>query len=109
MDRDLLIAALLHDIGKWHPKGQIRLAHRVMRVVLGRFAPRVLNRLSSQSAKGWRRGFALAVHHPRLGAERAADLGCSPRVCWLIAHHEDDSAAHDPELQRLMLADRTTL
>jgi hypothetical protein len=106
VNRDLLVAALLHDIGKEHPAGQVRLLDRVARVVLVRLAPGLLRRLAAWPAPRWRRGLALAVHHPRLGAERAAALGCSARTCWLIAHHEDRPLPDDRELRLLVEADR---
>lgn len=104
-DRDLLAAALLHDVGKADAGGRVRLPDRVARVLLAWLAPRLLARLAALPAPGPRRGFALAVHHPRLGAERAAQLGCSRRTCWLIAHHEDEPPPDDPDLLRLMAAD----
>ena len=104
-DRDLLVAGLLHDLGKSDASGRVRWADRVVRVLLARWAPRVLDRLARRPAPWWRAGLALAVHHPRLGAERGARLGCSARTCWLIAHHEDGSAAEDTGLALLMAVD----
>lgn len=105
-DRDVLIAALLHDVGKATPFARVRLPDRVARVILRRCAPRVLDRLAQLPAPRWRAGLALAVHHPRIGAQMAAALGCAPRVCWLIEHHEDDPPPPDPALHRLIVADR---
>ncbi|MGH2562103.1 MAG: hypothetical protein ACRDJH_23840, partial [Thermomicrobiales bacterium] len=107
-DVDLLQAALLHDLGKRSPHGQVRLIQRATRVLLGRLAPSLLARLSRMPASPWRLGLALAVHHPQLGAEEAARLGCSPRTCWLIAHHEDRPAADDPAMAMLIACDERT-
>lgn len=104
-DPDLLRAGLLHDIGKVDGASRVQLHHRVTRVLLRRLAPRLLQRLARTPAPGWRRGFSLAVNHPGLGAEQAARLGCSPRTCWLIAHHETTPVPDDPDLRRLMAAD----
>ena len=104
-DRDLLVAALLHDVGKIGDTGTVLLPHRVARVVLRRLSPSLLARLARLPANRWRAGFALAVHHPALGAEKARQLGCSERTCWLIAHHEDKPAPHDDQLRRLIAAD----
>ena len=106
-DRDLLAAALLHDLGKVSRAGHVRLVDRVAHVVLARFAPGLLSRLAGLPAPRWRLGLALAVHHPALGAARAAELGCSPRTCWLIGHHEDADATTDPALALLAEADRS--
>ena len=106
-DQDLLTAGLLHDLGKIGENANVRLPDRVARVLLRRLAPGLLQRLARRPALGWRRGLALAEHHAALGAERAATLGCTPRVCWLIRHHEDAALArHDRDLAALMAADR---
>ncbi len=105
-DPDLLAATLLHDLGKASKEGRVRLPDRIGRVLLAAVAPGLLRRWACVPAPRWRHGLALAVHHPALGAERAATLGCSPRVRWLIAHHEDRSAMGDPDLALLAEADR---
>jgi hypothetical protein len=104
-DHDLLQAALLHDLGKCRDGHCVRVVHRVARVILRRISPSLLERIASLPAPTWRLGFVLAVHHPELGAEMAAKLGCSARTCWLIAHHEDKPAPDDVQLRRLIAAD----
>ena len=106
-DNDLLVAALLHDLGKCRNGHCVRLIHRVARVILRRVSPSALERLARWPAPTWRVGFALAVHHPGLGAEKAGQLGCSARTCWLIAHHEDKPPPDDDQLRRLIAADHT--
>jgi hypothetical protein len=108
-DRDLLIAGLLHDIGKSSPCGQVRLSDRVAKVLLARFMPRLLSRLAREPVPRWRYGLWLAVHHAEIGAERAAALGCTPRACWLIAHHGESMSVPDPDLELLIAIDRDTL
>ena len=105
-DREGLTAGLLHGLGKVSAAGQVRLVGRAVRVVLARLVPGLLRRWARVPAAGWRLELALAVHHPALGAERAAALGASPRVCWLIAHHEDAGAVGDRDLRLLAVADR---
>lgn len=104
-DRDLLVAALLHDVGKASPEGRVRLIHRIARVLLAWRAPAALTWLGRRPAPRWRVGFALAAHHAELGARQAAALGCTPRTCWLIAHHEDAPPPPDEALRRLIEAD----
>jgi hypothetical protein len=105
---DLLLAALLHDIGKTALSGRVTLLDRTLNVLLAATIPPVHARLTRLPASRWRLGLALAHHHPRLGAELAAQLGCSDRTCWLIAHHADDPPPPDPDLLRLIEADATS-
>lgn len=106
-DPDLLMAGLLHDVGKAGPDSRAWLTDRVARVLLHRIAPGLLHRLSQLPAPRWRRGLAIMEHHAAIGAERAARLGCSSRTCWLIRYHDDASVAqYHPELSVLAAADR---
>lgn len=104
-DPNVLKAALLHDVGKVDDRGRVYLAHRVAAVLLRRFSPTLLDILAGNGVPGWRYGFYLAIEHPRVGAELARLAGCSPRVCWLIAHHQDDGTAGDEGLAILQSVD----
>jgi hypothetical protein len=104
-DPDLLKAAVLHDIGKVDDRGRVYLAHRVTVVLLRRCAPRLLDLLAGSGVAGWRYGFYLAIEHPRVGAELARLAGCDSRVCWLIAHHQDEAASSDAGLALLQAVD----
>jgi hypothetical protein len=104
-DHNLLTAALLHDLGKSARNGRVRLADRTISVILLKVAPVLLERLARLPAPLWRRGIALSVHHPMLGATWAADLGCSARTCWLIEHHADFPPPDDPDLLLLIQVD----
>ncbi|MFL5760787.1 MAG: HD domain-containing protein [Thermomicrobiales bacterium] len=108
-NEDLIVAALLHDIGKVSTTGRVRLIDRIAKVLLARFAPRILARLTARPTHKWFEGLYLAVKHPAIGAERAAALGCSQRTCWLIAHHEDAGQLDDDALCQLVAADRETV
>ena len=106
-NRELIAAALLHDIAKAGTAalpGRIRLPDRVLRVLLGRVAPDALHWLTSGPDRRGCRGLYLAVHHARLGAATAHTAGCSARTVWLIANHEDASN-DDPQLRALVAAD----
>ncbi len=106
-ERDLIVAALLHDVAKSGTDdvpGQIRLTDRVLRVVLGQLAPAALRWLASDPHRYGCRGLYLAVHHARLGAIMATAAGSSARTAWLIANHEN-TTSDDPQLQALMAAD----
>lgn len=94
-DADLLIAALLHDLGKVDASGagRVRVPHRVGKVLLARYAPRYWQRASALPQRGPLRGYYLLRYHPRLGADWAARLGVSARTCALIAAHQGDDAS----------------
>lgn len=93
-DRELQIAALLHDCGKGRQTVWTRVAH----VVLQNIAPGLERRLA-------RPGGALdrLLRHPEIGAERALEAGCGPEVVRLI--REQESAEPDSRLALLQRAD----
>lgn len=90
-DADLLLAALLHDLGKTDPHrlGRVRLLHRVTKVLARRLAPGVWVWASARPGRGPLHGYYLLRRHPLLGATWAAQLGVAPRACALIAAHQD--------------------
>jgi hypothetical protein len=90
-DADLLVAALLHDLGKADPQGlgRVRLPHRVSKVLARRLLPGLWNRVSARPGRGPLRGYYLLRQHPTLGAAWAARLGVAPRACALIVAHQD--------------------
>ncbi len=101
---DLMVAALLHDVAKGGTPavpGRVRLLDRTARVLLGRFAPRLL---AIATRRPTFPGLYLAVHHARFGADLVRDAGGSERACWLIAAHESEHS-DDPDLHRLIAAD----
>ena len=104
---DLIVAGLLHDIGKANDRDQVTLVDRILRVFLGRVAPGFLERFARPNGIGIRRRLYLALHHARLGAVLAEQNGCSERTVWLIKNH-DVSDPTDPDLRRLAEIDRAT-
>ena len=84
---DLLAAALLHDVGK--SAAQIRPWHRAIVVLSKRFAPRVLEWLAAGEPRGWRRPFVVHARHAAMGAEWAAQAGCSALAVSLIRRHQE--------------------
>jgi putative nucleotidyltransferase with HDIG domain len=92
-DQDLLVAALLHDVGKTlYP---LKLWERTW-IVLGKgFFPG----RSKEWALGdlhdlrnlpfWKRPFVVAKQHPQWGANLAAQIGLSQMVVSLICRHQE--------------------
>jgi len=95
LPQELAVAALLHDVGK---SGQcIFLWHRVLYVVLGRFAPGWLDRAAG--------GLAALRDHAELGARRVAAAGGGVGSVELIRHHHVRPAQLPwPEADRARLA-----
>ena len=102
-DRDLLRAALLHDVGK----EEVGLWHRVACVILGRMYPRLLEHLADDRPGSWRYGLYANLHHAQLGAALAEASGVSAAVVDLIRFHQDRSS-NDPRLLAFQEADEAT-
>lgn len=99
-DDEVLLAALLHDVGK----GRIRLWHRVAYVLLRVTWPRLLTRVSEREGRGWRRAMASLRGHAASGAALAEAAGTQATVVELIRHHESAEAC-DGRLALLRAAD----
>lgn len=97
---DLLVAALLHDVGKTGAAPALWL--RVLTVLLERFAPRLLERWGREEGRGWRRSLWLYRQHAVLGARQAAVVGCSPLTVALIRRHHEPPREMASEEDRLL-------
>ena len=101
--RDLLEAALLHDVGK----GRIWVWERVAFVLLDALPRAVTRHIESSSGGGFRHALWTLRHHAELGAQRLEVAGARPRVVELVRRHTERPAdvSDDPELARLVEAD----
>ena len=107
---DVAEAALLHDVGK--VGSGLTLPHRVLIVLLKWLDGGLLEYLATEPGRNaplpgsWRYPFHAQAHHAELGAQRCAQVGCSPSTVALVAHHE--VAAHeylsDPALRAKLMA-----
>ncbi len=92
----MLVAALLHDVGK----GQIATWHRVLFVMLGPLA----GALAGQSGPRWRRALWRLRHHARLSAEMLRRIDTSPRVIEIVERHTQPRTG-DPQIDAFIRAD----
>jgi len=100
---DLAAAALLHDVGKVAADdagAYLGLWLRGPLVLLEAWRPHWLAAWASPVPTRSLR-YALYVHlqHPQIGAQWAAEAGCTDHTCRLIAHHQDGGQADQPALQ----------
>jgi putative nucleotidyltransferase with HDIG domain len=84
---DLLAAALLHDVGK--SAAPIHSWQRAIIVLGKRFAPGLLAWLTHGEPRGLRRAFVIHRQHMEIGAEWAAQAGCSALTVSLIRRHQE--------------------
>jgi hypothetical protein len=103
-DRELLAAALLHDVAKGH---RLRLWHRVAGVLLEAVAPSLLARVASDDPRSWRYPFHLYLEHAALSANVALGAGCSERTAAFI-RGEASRPSDAPLLAALVAADRAS-
>src|SRR5262249_29659191 len=98
-ERNLLAAALLHDVGKAQGRGPFWTRPAI---VLGKFlAPGWLRqsvvhpqRFATHQVPYWRQGLSYALWHADVGAELAAQAGLSERaVLYIRTHHQPDGPA----------------
>lgn len=101
---DLLVAALLHDVGK--SRCPYTLFDRVLIVLVGRLITWNLIWYWGKKGnpRGWRRPFVVAVQHPIWSAEDMAQAGATPLAVTLARHHQD-KLGHPPqsEEERLLV------
>jgi len=101
--RQLLAAALLHDIAK----GQPRVWERALFAILESIPLRLIDRLASARGMRWRRTIWALRHHAREGAELLRQAGSSEALRELVERHTVRPPADeaDVELALLIAAD----
>lgn len=114
-DPDLMVAALLHDVGK--SLTPLRAYERILIVIAETIASQKVRQWGAnneqppaQEKHGWRRAFIVAQGHPEWGAQIASEVGASPLVQALIRRHQESFTAppqslEDSLLGKLQMAD----
>lgn len=116
-DYDLLVAALLHDIGKTiYPLNNWE---RVFIVLAEKLFPQYIAEWGCVDTedgswiKNWRRPLVIAKYHPSWGAELAEETNVSQNVLNLIRFHQDYSylsktSIENEWMNKLQIADRNS-
>jgi putative nucleotidyltransferase with HDIG domain len=97
---EMLVAALLHDVGK----GPLRTSDRVLFVVLQAALPAVLDRVAKSDAGHRRAALWRLRHHATLSADRLREAGSAERVIEIVAAHTGAPSV-DPEIAAFIRAD----
>ena len=101
-DRELIRAALLHDIGKGEQRRRDRVAHVIAAATgIGGVVA------DPQSTIEMRRAVARSRLHAATGAEILQDYGVAPRLVELVKNHHSDPG-RDAMLKLLQEADSAT-
>ena len=87
MQPDLLVAALLHDVGK--SRYPLHTWDRALIVLAGAIFPNKTKIWGQGRPQGWQRAFVVAQRHPAWGAEMAAGAGASPLTVTIIQRHQE--------------------
>ncbi|GLV57869.1 hypothetical protein KDH_47040 [Dictyobacter sp. S3.2.2.5] len=103
-ERDMLAAALLHDVGK--AEGRVPFWTRPTIVLGKRLLPELLRRsvvppgqIEHDRVPRWRRSLSYAWHHAEVGALLAAAAGLSERaVLYIRTHHQPHGPAAELHL-----------
>ena len=110
---DLLVAALLHDVGKI--RYPLRVWERALIVLTQRWMPKQAQhwgkvipgkKRSEQDTParlGWKRAFIVAEQHACWGAELASAAGASPLTVTLIRRHQESLPAEPETLEEQLL------
>ncbi len=110
-EADLLVAALLHDVGK--QLCPLRVWERVAIVLVQAISPALAQRwgeLAVEGCRGWRKPFIVAAQHPAWGAELVLQTGTPALAVALIRRHQspvpaDSNQWEDTLLRKLQAVD----
>ena len=92
---DLMVAALLHDVGK--TRQCYTWLDRVKVVLTKRLAPGLAEKWARGRSNGWTRAYVVRAHHPAWGASALAEAGGSALSVALVRRHQEVTFASDDD------------
>ena len=99
--RFLVIAALLHDIGK----GEVKLIDRVVFVICNFLSSTLSRKIASNKTNNWRATYWRLKYHAIIGADLLKQVDSDPRVIDLVRRHHCTVAGNDNWHEYLVHAD----
>ncbi len=97
----LLVAALLHDVGK--TKLSLSIWQRSLIVLVSLLLPGQAAVWGQGEAVGWQRPFVVKAQHPAWSAEMAAAAGSLPQAIVLMRRHQDPIDPNDTSEEAALL------
>lgn len=97
----LLVAALLHDVGK--TKLSLSIWQRSLIVLVSLLLPRQAAVWGQGEAVGWKRPFVVKAQHPAWSAAMATAAGSLPQAIELMRRHQDPIAPNDTSEEATLL------
>ena len=104
---DLLVAALLHDVGKL--RYHLNPLERAMVVLVKAFKPALAHQWGKlppngwEGISGWRKAFIVAEQHAAWGAEMARKTGVSRLTEALIRSHQHENTSDLDDIENILL------
>ena len=99
--RFLIIAALLHDIGK----GEVKLINRIVFVICNFLSLTLSRKITSNKINNWRTTYWRLKYHAIIGADLLKQVDSDSRVIDLVRRHHCTVAANDNWHEYLVRAD----
>lgn len=98
---DLIVAALLHDVGKTHVR--LTIFDRIFAVLIKQLTPHRYHTWSQGQPTGWRRPIVAVAMHPEWGGDMVALAGAYPLTVDLIRNHQAPPAVNMTEPLKTLL------
>ncbi len=95
----LVVAALLHDVGK--TRVRFTIPERMLVVAVEKIMPSLYTQWGNGEPRGWKKAFVVSAKHPEWSADMVAEMGGDSLAVKLIRYHQSRvSDIADDEVQR---------